>query len=38
VLNVGGKWVNDQGKAVSLSDWQGRYTVLTMSVGACRRN
>ncbi len=37
MLNVGGKWVNDQGKAVSLSDWQGRYTVLTMSVGACRR-
>src|SRR5262244_3005593 len=37
VLDVGGAWVDDNGKAVSLSGWQGRYTVLTMSTGACRK-
>ena len=37
VLDVGGVWVEDDGKTVSLSDWQGRYTVLTMSTGACRK-
>jgi len=37
VLDVGGVWVDDNGKAVSLSRWQGRYTVLTMSTGACRK-
>ena len=37
VLDVGGTWVEDDGKTVSLSNWQGRYTVLTMSTGACRK-
>jgi cytochrome oxidase Cu insertion factor (SCO1/SenC/PrrC family) len=37
VLDVGGVWVDDSGSAVSLSRWQGRYTVLTMSTGACRK-
>jgi len=37
VLDVGGEWLDDGGRAVSLSDWQGRYTVLTMSTGACRK-
>jgi cytochrome oxidase Cu insertion factor (SCO1/SenC/PrrC family) len=37
VLDVGGLWVDDNGKSVSLSRWQGRYTVLTMSTGACRK-
>jgi len=37
VLDVGGEWLDDGGKAVSLSRWQGRYTVLTMSTGACRK-
>jgi len=37
VLDVGGAWVDDNGKTVSLSRWQGRYTVLTMSTGACRK-
>ena len=37
VLDVGGAWVDDGGKAVSLSRWQGRYTVLTMSTGACQK-
>lgn len=37
ILDVGGVWVDDSGKAVSLSRWQGRYTVLTMSTGACQK-
>src|SRR5499427_1531191 len=37
VLDVGGVWTEDSGKTVSLSSWQGRYTVLTMSTGACRK-
>ena len=37
VLDVGGAWVDDNGKAVSLSGWQGRYTILTMSTGACQK-
>ena len=37
VLDVGGAWLDDSGKTVSLSRWQGRYTVLTMSTGACRQ-
>jgi cytochrome oxidase Cu insertion factor (SCO1/SenC/PrrC family) len=37
ILDVGGTWVDDSGKAVSLSAWQGRYTVLTMSTGACQK-
>ncbi len=37
MLDVGGEWLDDGGRAVSLSDWQGRYTVLTMSTGACRK-
>jgi cytochrome oxidase Cu insertion factor (SCO1/SenC/PrrC family) len=37
VLDVGGVWLDDSGKAVLLSGWLGRYTVLTMSTGACRQ-
>src|SRR5215475_7296666 len=37
VLDVGGVWTDDSGKTVSLSNWEGRYTVLTMSTGACRK-
>ena len=37
ILDVGGVWVDDSGAAVSLSRWQGRYTVLTMSTGACQK-
>src|SRR5262245_30200476 len=37
VLDVNGEWRDDAGKRVSLSEWQGRFTVLTMSTGACRK-
>ena len=37
VLDVGGEWLDDGGRTVSLSQWRGRYTVLTMSAGACRK-
>jgi cytochrome oxidase Cu insertion factor (SCO1/SenC/PrrC family) len=37
VLDAGGEWRDDAGKRVSLSEWRGRYTVLTMSTGACRK-
>src|SRR5262245_13810799 len=37
VLDVGGAWVDDSGKSVALSRWEGRYTVLTMSTGACQK-
>ncbi len=37
VLQIGGRWLDDDGRAVSLADWRGRYSVLTMSVGGCRK-
>ncbi len=37
ILDVPGAWRDDNGASVSLAQWRGRYTVLTMSIGACTR-
>jgi len=37
VLDVPGAWRDDNGASVSLAQWRGRYTVLTMSLGACTK-
>lgn len=30
-------WTDDQGHSVSLDNWQGKYTIITMAYGSCRK-
>ncbi len=37
VYGAPARWLDDQGQAFELTSLQGRWTVLTMAYGACRR-
>jgi cytochrome oxidase Cu insertion factor (SCO1/SenC/PrrC family) len=37
VLDVPGSWLDDDGASVSLTQWHGRYTIVTMLVGGCTK-
>ncbi len=37
IVDVPGEWVDDSGASVSLAQWRGRYTVVTMLVGDCTK-